>query len=95
MTGNYPELSYFAGLAASRSAATALVISPRLQNIQQKILVAVNNNKMSLANQLFERFKSEIKDEAPDFYQAIKDEPLISIRENGENKKGKNPNKKS
>lgn len=76
ITGNYPTLYSMAGITAARSAATALMISPRLQNLQHKMLQAINTNKYPLANKFLEEFKEIIKTDAPNFYDLTKNESI-------------------
>lgn len=84
ISGNFPLLSSMAGVAVARSAATALVISPRLQNLQHKMLNALNQNRISVANEVLDKFKLAIKDEAPEYYELIKNEsfPVVKATEN-------------
>ncbi len=67
------------GAAAARSAATALVISPRLQNLQHKMLTALNDNRISVANQVLDQFKQVMKHDAPEYYELIKNDsfPIV------------------
>lgn len=74
ITGNYPHLGALAGLATGRKLAAELVINPRLQNLQHKMLRALNENRISVANELLGQFREEIKDEVPEFYKELEDE---------------------
>lgn len=80
VTGNYPILASMTGTAAARSAATALVISPRLQNLQHKMLIALNQNRLSVANEVLDQFKLAIKKDAPEYYELIKNESFSAVK---------------
>lgn len=82
VTGNYAALESMAGIAAARTGATALMLSPRLQNLQHKMLQAINTNKIPIANKALEEFKEIMKQDAPEYYYSIKDELFPEAKPN-------------
>lgn len=80
VTGNYPVLASMVGVGAARSASTALILSPRLQNLQHKMLRALNENNISVANNILEQFKQGIKGDAPEYYELIKNESFPAVK---------------
>ncbi len=80
-TGDFVNLTRLSTVAAARGAATALVLSPRLQNLQHKMLTAMNQNRVTVANKALESFKQEMKDEAPEYYEYIKDASFSSVEQ--------------
>ena len=68
ITGNYPHLAGLTSAIAARKVASEMLINPRLQNIQHKMIRALNENRIPVANKLIEQFREEIKDVSPEFY---------------------------
>lgn len=89
-TGNYVMAAQFAGPFAVRKLASELLLNPRLQNLDKKMLLALNDNKISAANQILEQIKREIKDSVPEYYDMIKNESFPVVHETHNKDKSKN-----
>ncbi len=63
--GYYPPLMAIVGEKAASKIAQQMLINPHFQQIGQKMVVAINQNKFGLATKLFSDFKKQIADIDP------------------------------
>ena len=73
ISGDYPLMKAALGFIGASKAAEHLLLNPRLQNLSAKMVQSINSGRTEVAQKLLNQFKSEFKDEAPDFYEQIKD----------------------
>lgn len=85
-TGNYELLFGALKAIGAQRIATQFLLNPRLQNIGQKTINAMNNNQVVLAKKYFNEFREEIKDTAPDFYNETSDIDFENLNPSKSNK---------
>jgi len=65
VTGNYPVLSTILTEKAGRKLVQQMLINPRFQQLSQKSIVAMNQNKFSLLKKTIDSFQNELKKSNP------------------------------
>lgn len=64
--GYYPVLVEFAGEAAARKLAREMLLNPRFQNLSNKMVSAINQNKWRGAEKILDSMIKEVKDISPE-----------------------------
>jgi hypothetical protein len=72
-TGNYPLLIEALSESTGKRVARELLINPRLQNISNKMITALNQNKSSAANQFLKEYIKEISKEDQELADVLSD----------------------
>jgi hypothetical protein len=72
VTGNVVTLSGFVGEKVLRKVAQQLLINPRYQQLGQKMAVAVNENKFSLAKKLIGEYSDLMAKDSPEISEKLK-----------------------
>lgn len=81
-TGNYPLLLETMGETAARSLATEMLVNPRLQNLGNKMVSALNQNKAGAATRIIQQFIKEVKDVSPDVARELQKLDISTILRN-------------
>lgn len=68
---NFPLIKKVLGLTGARTIAREMMINPRLQNISQRMLDSIKNNKTATAIKLFEILKKDLSKESIEFIDSI------------------------
>lgn len=66
LTGQYDLVKKVVGIHGIQKIATNLLLNPKYQQLGLKTVQALNENKYKLANQLFKKYKSELRKDAPE-----------------------------
>lgn len=72
-TGNFPLLMEAVGESAAKRIARELLINPRLQNISNKMMTSLNQNKYAAANQFLQQYINEISKEDKELADLLRD----------------------
>jgi hypothetical protein len=81
VTGNYPYLYGILGEKTSRKIAQQMLINPRLQNLSKKIIMAMNENKISVVKKLSDIYADEISQSSPETAKKLKELSLDDLEE--------------
>lgn len=71
ITGRWDLLKSVVGYTAAKRLATEFLVNPRLVNIQHKMLRALNENQVSVFNELKNEFSEAIKDTDPEYAELL------------------------
>lgn len=71
-TGYYPTLVGIVAEKAAKKLAQQMILNPHLQQLSKKMVVAINQNKYSLAKKISEDFENEIKKFDPESAKKIR-----------------------
>jgi len=70
--GNVPFLTEVVGEHSARLLARELLLNPRLQNISNKMMSALNNNKYAAANKFLKSYVDEMEETNPEIAKQLK-----------------------
>lgn len=71
--GHYPTLTAFLGEKAASKLAQQMLFNPRFQQLSKKMVVAINENKYSIAQKVTKEFRNLIKKFSPETAKKIED----------------------
>ena len=69
--GYYPPLIHLLGEKAASKLAQHLLINPRLQQLSEKMIIAMNENKFGVIKKLIKSFVNQIKNQSPETARAL------------------------
>lgn len=70
-TGYYPVLFKIAGEKTARKLAQQMLINPRFQQISNKMVEAINQNKLPIAKKLSDLFAHEVRKTSPEMAETL------------------------
>lgn len=79
--GYYPTILEFAGAAATSKIAQQLLINPRFQQISNKMVKAINDNKFGIAKKLTDLLAHQFQKTNPEIYEELQSITINDLEE--------------